>query len=84
MAKYIDLSYCKCLGVIFGFAFDSLPGGEAIRLGKWTDGEFKRLYDAVHFVTNTAEGESVFHGVNWKAVAQMVKTRTADMCREKW
>ena len=65
-------------------AFDSLLGDELKQKGKWTDDEFKRLYEAVHFVTNTAEGESMFHGIDWQAVAQMVKTRNAHMCRQKW
>lgn len=67
-----------------GIAFDLLLGGKLKQEGKWTDDEFKRLYEAVHFVTNTAAGESVFHGIDWQGVAQMVKTRSAHMCRQKW
>jgi len=64
--------------------FDSLPGGKLKQEGKWTDDELKRLHEAVHFVTNTAVGESVFYGIDWHGVAQMVKTRSANMCRQKW
>ena len=51
---------------------------------KWTDDELKRLHEAVYIVTNTSEGESVFHGINWQGVAKIVKTRSAHMCRQKW
>ncbi|XP_078356578.1 cyclin-D-binding Myb-like transcription factor 1, partial [Oculina patagonica] len=51
---------------------------------KWTDDEVKQLKEAVHLVTNTTDGQPVFHGIDWQGVAQMVKTRGAEMCRKKW
>ena len=59
-------------------------GDKGKQTGKWTDDELKRLHEAVYIVTNTSEGESVFHGINWQGVAKIVKTRSAHMCRQKW
>lgn len=59
-------------------------GDKRKQTGKWTDDELKRLHEAVYIVTNTSEGESVFHGINWQDVAKIVKTRSAHMCRQKW
>ena len=59
-------------------------GDKLEQTGKWTDGELKRLHEAVQLVTNTSEGESVFHGIDWQGVARLVVTRSAHMCRQKW
>lgn len=59
-------------------------GDKPEQKGKWTDDEVKRLKEAVHFVTNTTDGQPVFHSIDWQGVAQMVKTRGAEMCRKKW
>lgn len=59
-------------------------GDKLKQTGNWTDNELKRLHDAVQLVTNTSEGESVFHGIDWKGVARLVMTRSAHMCRQKW
>lgn len=52
--------------------------------GKWTDEELDRLKEAVHVVTKTPDEQPVYHDIYWPAVAQIVKTRNAEMCRQKW
>lgn len=63
--------------------YAKLVKGEENR-GTWTEEEVQRLNEAVHYITNTSEGEAVYHDIYWPAVSQMVKTRGPDKCRQKW
>ena len=41
--------------------------------GKWKPGEEQRLAAAVHAVSRTKHGESVTEGIQWPAVAKIVR-----------